>query len=423
MNTRKIAIKALIDIIEKGGYNNIVLKRTLERYPQLAPMERAFVTDLVNGTLRNIIHIDHIINQFSKTKTTKMNLLVLYTLRLSVYQIFFTTSDASHAHVNEAVNIVKQKHPGLSGFVNGLLRGIIRGRDSITYPTDKLERLSIQYSTNMWLVQYLSSFLSDSQVSNLVKSSIEAPRISICVNTLLTDRDTLMERLLTAGVEVALGKNPNSLYITKTKDIAQLEPFIRGHFHIMDEISMRAVEDLAPTPNSVVYDLCAAPGGKSFYTSMLMGGTGTVYSNDIHPHKVELLKQGGQRLGLSNIKTKVGDATTTHLPQNNADYVLLDAPCSGFGTLKKKPDIKYTKTMAHVHELAAIQKKILSASVTYPKIGGNLLYSTCTISIEENQKNLMWFLDRYDYSLIKEQQYMPEEFGDGFYTALLKRNA
>ena len=418
-----MAIKALIDIIEKGGYNNIVLKRTLDKYPQLTPMDRAFITDLVNGTLRNIIHIDHIINQFSKTKTSKMNLLVLYALRLSVYQIFFTSSDASHAHVNEAVTIVKQKHPGLAGFVNGLLRNILRNRDNIVYPTDKLERLSVQYSTNMWLVQYLSSFLTESQVTTLVKSSIEPPQVTICVNTLLTTRERLMAQLTQAGVTVSLGLNPNSLYISKTKDMTQLPAFMQGHFHVMDEISMRAVEDLAPTPHSVVYDVCAAPGGKSFYTSMLMGGTGLVYSNDIHAHKVELLKQGANRLNLANIRTSVGDSTTSHLPENNADYVLLDAPCSGFGTLKKKPDIKYTKTMAHVHELAAVQKKILTASVNYPKIGAKLLYSTCTLSIEENQKNLAWFLNRYDYNLIKEQQYLPEEFGDGFYTALLKRNS
>ena len=422
MNQRKIAIKILVDILEKGGYNNIVLKRTFEKYDTITSMERAFITDLVNGTLRNIIHIDHIINQFSKTHTTRMNILVLYALRISIYQIFFS-GGADYAHVNEAVNIVKQKHPNFAGFVNGTLRNIIRNKDNIVYPKDKLEKLSIQYSTNMWLIQYLSSFLTESQVVNLCKSSIEVPRISICTNTLLTTREQLIEDLQKEGVESTPGKNPVSIYITKTKDISQLESFKKGNFHIMDELSMKAVDELSPIPNSVVYDLCAAPGGKSFYTAMLMKNTGKIYSNDIHQHKIELIKQGANRLGISNIQTNVSDATKTILQENTADYVLLDAPCSGFGTLKKKPDIKYTKTMKNVEELAAIQKNILKSSANYLKIGGDLLYSTCTVSIEENQKNIAWFLDSYDYTLVKENQYLPEEYGDGFYTALLRRNS
>ena len=426
MNTRKLAIKILIDILEKGGYNNIVLKRTLEKHQQLSPMDRAFVTDLVNGTLRHVIHIDHIINQFSKTKTDRMSLLILYVLRVSVYQILFTSSGAKEAHyasVNEAVNMVKQKQPHLAGFVNAILRNIIRNKDQIKYPKDKLEKLSIQYSTSMWLIQYLSSFLTEGQVVNLCKSSIEPPQITICVNLLKTTREQLIQDLTHAGVEAIPGNNPASVYLTKTKDISQLETFQLGHFHIMDEISMKAVEDLSPVPDSTVYDLCAAPGGKSFYTAMLMANTGQIYANDIHPHKIDLIKQGAHRLGISTLQTSVSDATQTHLPEHVADYVLLDAPCSGFGTLKKKPDIKYTKTMAHIKELAALQKKILSASVNYPKVGGDLLYSTCTVSIEENQKNMAWFLDRHDYTLIKKKQYLPESYGDGFYTALLKRNS
>ena len=423
MNQRKIAIKILIDILEKGGYNNIVLKKTLEKYANLEPFERAFITDIVNGTLRNIIHIDHIINQFSKTKTDRMNILVLYVLRISVYQIFFSKAKDNYAYVNEAVNIVKQKHPSLAGFVNGILRNIIRNQDKIKYPKDKLENLSIQYSTNMWLIQYLSSFLTESQVVNLCKSTIEPPKISICVNSLITSRDDLIEELQKEGVEAIAGNNSSSIFVTKTKDISELDSFKRGHFHIMDEISMKAVEELAPKPNAIMYDLCAAPGGKSFYASMLMRNTGKIFSNDIHSHKINLIKQGAKRLGISNIETKISDATQTTLQENMADYVLLDAPCSGFGTLKKKPDIKYTKTMKHVEELAIIQKKILTSSANYTKIGGDMLYSTCTVSIEENQKNIAWFLDRFDYKLVSENQYIPEEYGDGFYTALLRRNS
>lgn len=424
MNTRKIAVTTLIKIIQNNSYNNIALSNTFKKNKSLTSQQRAFITDIVNGTLRNLLHIDYIINSVSNINTNKMDNIVLYTLRISMYEIFYTTSEY-YAICNEAVSIVKHTHKHLAPFVNAVLRNVLRNKHKISYPNNYYENLSIINSIPMWIINYYITFLSDQQIKDFCYSSNKPPKVSLCVNTLITDMQSLLNSLKLESVDATLSNDKTAIYVTKTKNICDLQTFKNGHFHVMDTISMKVVETLSPKPNTTVYDVCAAPGGKSFYMAYLMKNTGIIYATDIHNHKINLIKNNAKRLGITTINASVNDATSISgiLKPNYADYVLLDVPCSGLGTLRKKPDIKYTKTLNDIDSLANVQKEILKISAKYAKIGGLMLYSTCTISIKENQHNIKWFIKNHDYQLIQETQYMPTQDTDGFYTALLKRRS
>lgn len=425
---REIAVFALIDILDNKGYNNIVLKRTLTQHKSLNSIQKSFITEIVNGTLRNLIHLDYIINLYSKTKILKMKPLILNTLRISVYQIKFMDKVPNSAVCNEAVNLVKSKgFKNLGGFINGVLRNIIRNIDDIKYPSyekDRVNYISVKYSFPTWLIKYFMKTIDINEVEKICASSNSTPKVCLCTNTLKITRDKLIDKLNLEGMEVSKGElSDKSIYVVKTSNISELPSFKEGLFHIMDESSMLAIEILSPKPGSVLYDICSAPGGKSFYASYLMDNKGFIESSDIYTHKLNLVEEGAKRLGIHIIKTNESDATINYPNKNNlADYLLIDAPCTGFGLLRKKPDIKYSKTIEDVYSLAKIQRQILLSSHSYVKVGGVLVYSTCTISEEENMKNVNWFINNYNYELLKTVQLLPSKHStDGFFIAKLIR--
>lgn len=438
LSEREAALFALMDITDGGGYNNIVLKRSFEREKHLDKRQKAFVTEIVNGTLRNIIRIDYIIGKFSKTPVKKIKVTILNILRISIYQILFMDKVPPSAAVNEGVNLARQKgYQGLSGYVNGLLRTIVREKDTINYPdfgTKPKENLSILYSYPEWLIEYLSSFMEMSAVKSFCEASNKSPKISICVNSLKITRQALKSILENEGMTVSEGEiSPHCLIISGSSDISGSEAYKKGLFHVMDEGAMTAVAACGVKPGETVYDLCAAPGGKSFYISYLMENKGAVYASDIYEHKIELMKKGAERLGIDCIKFSLSDASIVKKDmKEKADCVLLDVPCSGLGLIRKKPDIKYNKSMEDTKALSKIQRKLLDAAALYPKIGGRLLYSTCTLSKRENEDNIQYFLEKYPYELETIPllsgdnngciQLTPHEHGtDGFFIARLIR--
>lgn len=410
---RKLALVILTDILEKGKYNNIALNNALAG-SNLSTPEKAFVTDLVNGTLRNLINLDFIINKFSKIPTGKMDSAVLNVLRLSAYQIFHTNTKP-HALCNEGVNLIKTtKYKSAAPFVNGILRNILRSREKISYPQG-LVGLSAKYSLPMWIAEYLSSFLEYGEVEAFAKGSLEIPRLAICINTLKTTPEDLKKLLKNEGAVL------EGNYLSKTAHIGSLSCFKEGLFHVMGNSAIDAVKALNLHPNAIVYDICAAPGGKSFYAACLMENKGSIISADIRDSRIKLIEEGAKRLGISIIRTLKADALKGGLPENSADFCIADVPCSGLGTLAKKPDIKYTKSMDDIKAMAELQKKILNTASDYPKKGGYLMYSTCTVSIEENQNNTRWFAKNYPYALMSEKLTMPSSEADGFYYAIFRR--
>lgn len=447
MNEREIALYAITDILSEKGYNNIVLRNTFKKNKQLSVVQRGFVTELVNGTLRNLINIDYIISCFSRTPIDKMKPLVINCLRLSVYQIMYMDKVPDSAACNEAVLLIKKKgFNGLSGFVNGVLRNIVRNKNSVKYPDERsnpIDYLSIKYSYPKWIIEYWLKELDFEKVKAMCIENNLAPRIGICINTCRTNAAEIKELLAKDNIAVTEGFiSSDSLYISKTSDITQAEAYKMGLFHIMDESSMLAAKLLNPYEGDVVMDVCAAPGGKSFYCAYLMNNRGKILAGDIHEHKLKLLKEGAERLGLDIVKPVLADATVFNLDYaDSADCLIADAPCSGLGLVRKKPDIKYNKTYGDIIELVSLQREILRTSAAYVKKGGTMIYSTCTVSSEENLGNVRWFLNNFDFEpvdltpLLPDKvssetakdgyiQILPGDFGtDGFFIAKFVRKS
>lgn len=397
INPREIAVQALLEIEQK--YNTMVLRKLLRQNGAMLPKDRAFVTEIVNGSLRNLYYIDFIINAVSNTKTKKMKPYVLAVLRTAVYQIYFMKVP-ENAVCDEAVKLVKKTgFHNLSGFVNAVLRNIIRKKDSIPLPDEKqspVAYLSLKYShpewlLKMWLHQYDYDF-----VKELCRQNNLSPDVTIVVNLLRTTTEELTKELEQQGIVVKQGMYQNILHLSKTADIAKLKAFQQGQFHVQDESSVTAVEVLAPQPQEKILDMCAAPGGKSFLIAEKMQNKGVVCSCDVHTHKLELLQEGAERLGLSIIQTKQQDGTMFQQEQQEAfDRVLVDAPCSGLGLIRKKPDIRLKKDGNVIDALLPIQKKLLMQAAKYVKQNGILVYSTCTLCKKENEKNVEWFLQQH----------------------------
>lgn len=427
MNERELAVTALTEILNDGAYNNIVLRRIFNKNKLLTDIQRAFITEIVNGTLRNIILIDYVIDEFSKTKTKKMKPFILYLLRISVYQIMFMDKVPDSAVCNEAVNLSKKRgFRNLSGFINGVLRNIARSITEIKYPdeaTEPVKFLSVKYSYPSWIIEYWLSEFDYETVKKMCINNNKAPKVSICVNTLKTDTSSIIELFEKEGIKAKAGTVKDNVYISKSADITKTEPYKNGLFHVMDESAMLAVQALNPEKGMRVMDVCAAPGGKSFYCAYLMKDIGEIISRDIYEHKLELISDGRNRLGLKSIKIELKDAAAYYENDfESFDRVIVDAPCSGLGLVRKKPDIKYTKTMEEVMELAKLQRKILGICQSYVKKGGILVYSTCTVSSKENVENAEWFLSNYPFEKISSKQIFPAENGkDGFFIAVFKR--
>ena len=342
MNEREIALYILMDIFKDGGYNNIALRKALNAHPEMTNVQKAFVTEIVNGTLRNLIRIDYIINQFSKTPVKKMKPFIRTNMRMGIYQLIFMDKIPQSAVCNEAVKLAKKhKFAALSGFVNGILRNVARNIDNISYPNKEKEPvkyLSVTYSCPEWIIEYWLKSYDFETVNNN-----KAPSISLCVNTLKNTKEELANTLKDEGVEIDMDTLlPNSLYVRKTSNIGELESYKKGLFHIMDESSMLATRILNPNENSVVIDVCSAPGGKTFATAEIMKNTGKVISRDIYEHKAELIKEGADRLGLTNVEVQVRDASEDK-EDIEADFVLVDAPCSGLGLVRKSLILKTIK--------------------------------------------------------------------------------
>jgi len=435
---REVAVRGLMEIFEKKTYGNVALRRILEQHGHLTRTQRALVTTIVAGCIRNLRLLDHIIGSFSQTSLAKMKPAIVNILRISVYQLKFMDKVPTFAICNEAVDLTKKMgFARLSGFVNGVLRNIARNLDKLDMPRD----LEIKYSCAPWIVQHFVDELGEEATEALLESICKPPDVTLCVNTQKISTDKLCKILAEEGMDVSQSSLiEDALIATKTSDMGALSSFKKGYFHVMDQAAMLAVLSAAPKENSRIIDICAAPGGKSFLAAYLAKGS-RILSRDIHDFKLKQLRESAARLGLENITAQKWDATVfDESLRETADLVIVDAPCSGLGTMRRRPDIKLFKQQESIDELCSLQRQILTNSWQYVKPSGRLLYSTCTISSRENVDNRNWFLENFpfvpvdfstsvpnipEFATAKDGhlQILPQHFGtDGFFISIFERS-
>ncbi len=420
-NPRKLAVKALLKIEKDNAYSNLTLNSFLKE-ADLTKEDKAFFSALVYGVLDRKITLDYMLSQFMKTPLKKTAPFTLNALRIGLYQIMYMDKIPESAAVNESVKIVKaSKENRNAGFVNAVLRSALRSE--IKLPKgDYAKDLSIRFSCPEWIVE---GFINDYGIENTVKlleESLNAPPVTIRVNTARITTTELMKKLESMGTTVIKGEIPDSLTVEKGIDIASNPLYKEGLFYVQDYASQKAVSVLAPKPNKRVLDLCAAPGGKSFTMACLMENAGEIVSCDLYEARVGLIEQSAKRLGLSIIKPFVNDATVYNENLGEFDYILCDVPCSGLGVIRRKPELKY-KSQSDFEELQDTQYRILCNAVKYLKKGGKMLYSTCTLRREENENLVIRFQKEYNELTLKyEHTFMPHiDNTDGFYCALLEK--
>ena len=407
MDAREVALLTLNACQRQGGWSDGVLKKQLAA-AGLDSREAALATQLCFGVLQNQLLLDFYLASFSNIPLKRMEGKVLQALRLGAYQMLFLTKIPHSAAVNRSVEMTRAhcKNPRAAGMVNGILRSMERSLNRLpTIPQeDPAAYLSTLYSHPAWLVKEFILSLGQEEAAQLLAENNSQPPTCIMVNTMKTTAEELTARLEEHRITVA--PHPwmeNCLLLSKTGALEQLDAFQQGLFYVQDPASRLAAIAAAPAPGMRVLDCCAAPGGKSFACAIAMGDRGEVVSCDLHPHKKALIQAGADRLGLTCIHPKTADASAFRPEWEGAfDLVLVDAPCSGLGVIRKKPDIRYKDPEA-LAGLPAVQSAILANAARYVRPGGTLLYSTCTLLRRENEEVAGRFLET-------DSTFKPESF-------------
>lgn len=457
INMRELAAQVLL-LAERGEQKGReALQEMLLKYQYVPKQERAFLSRLVGGVIEYQLRLDYVLNQFSNTPMHKCKPYIRCVLRLSAYQILFLSGVPVSAACNEAVKLVK-KHgfSRLSGFVNGVLRTLAREKNTIVYPDEQenpVSYLSVMYSLPEWLVQLFMKQYGYEGAKVMAEASVKPAPLTVRFQQsvlpveqakqrmkeeglLLTPIETnpaLEERL---GQELVQKLRHTAAYIEQVDYLSRYESFQNGYFTVQDVSSMlpgllleqvrmsRKKQDSGEGAFHVL-DMCAAPGGKSCHIADLSSDY-RVCSRDISDSKTERIRENVTRLKLSNVIVEEQDACVfTEELAHSMDAVLLDAPCSGLGVLGRKKEIAYNMTPQGIEDLIKLQRNMLNVACRYVKKGGFLLYSTCTVNVEENMETVYWFLEQHkDFQHVKQYQLLPGIMPlDGFYVAVLEKRS
>lgn len=396
MSAREAALLTLVAMERQKAWSNGHLKKVI-RDANLDRRDAALATRLCFGVLQNKMLLDYYLQQYSTMKLAKMESKVLGNLRLGLYQMLFMTKIPANAAVSEAVELTKKhcKNPRAGGMVNGILRNIARHLDELPTidRTDPVAYLSLLYSHPRWLVEEFGRRLPQGEAEQLLQWDNSEPPVTVQVNTCRATTSEVIASLEEEGVTVR--KHPwlaDCLILSGTGDLAERTAYVKGLLYAQDPAAKLAVLAAGLTPGQKVLDACAAPGGKSFASAMVMGDRGEIRACDLHAHKKGLIEAGANRLGLTSITAQVLDGKKPRKGwEETFDTVIADVPCSGLGVIRKKPEIRY-KTLEEVAGLPQIQTDILDNVSRYVRPGGVLLYSTCTLRKEENEDVARAFL-------------------------------
>ncbi|HEX7066456.1 MAG TPA: 16S rRNA (cytosine(967)-C(5))-methyltransferase RsmB [Bacillales bacterium] len=439
---RNTALTTLLKIEQDEAYSNLLINGAVEKN-HFDSKDTALFTRLVYGTVQRKNTLDFYLDGFLKKEP---ELWVRVLLRLAVYQMAYLDRIPDRAVLHESVEIAKRRgHKGIAGLVNGVLRAIQRkGLRDPAAIKDQVEKLAVETSHPEWLLGRWLSQYDQETVRKICEANNTLPEVSIRTNTVKTTRDQLLNDLKSEDIEVENGSlSPEALKITKGA-VQHTSSFKNGLFSIQDESSMLAAYALDVNEGMNILDGCAAPGGKTTHIAQLLNNTGNITALDLHKYKIKLIEEQASRLGLANITARALDSRMApeEFQRASFDRILVDAPCSGFGVIRRKPDIKWGKSAEDIEMLAAVQGEILQALAPLLKPGGKLVYSTCTIEREENEEVVASFLRQHSEfsmdptlgnrlperlqnhmdTLEGQVQILPHQFGtDGFYIAVLRK--
>ena len=396
----KYVTMGLISKVDNGAYSNIVLNDAFREF-FLSPKEKAFMTEIFYGVIRNKKFLDYIIEKYTKDirKEWIRNLL-----RISIYQITFMNSDDKGV-VWEATELAKKYSIAISKFINGTLRNYLRNKDLELKELYDKKNYEVLYSIPKWFCDVLEKQYGNDNLKQAITSLKKIPYLSVRVNKLKYSEEEFEEFLKEKDIQII--KKVDTVYYVNSGLIINSEEFKTGKIIAQDASSYLAAKNLGAMPNELVLDICAAPGGKTAVLAEEMKNSGEVIAIDIHQHKIKLIDTNMKKLGIDIVKAIVIDARNVNKQGRKFDKILVDVPCSGYGVIRKKPEILYSKNRENIEELAKLQLEILNSAADILKDGGELIYSTCTITDEENTNNIKKFLEeRKEFKV--EKLYIPE---------------
>lgn len=443
-NVRKVALEVLLRVEKEGGFSHLLLSQAMKK-TEVASIDEGLLTEIVYGTMERKLTLDFYLAPFIK-KQKDMEVWVRMLLRMSLFQIEYLDKVPTYAVIHEAVEIAKKKgHRGIASFVNGVLRSVQRqGVPSLSTIEDPVERLAIKTSHPLWLVKRWIDTYGFDTTTEICETNVKKKPMFVRVNPLKATREKVLSMLEEERIEAIPSPLLDEAIIIRKGNILKTDLLTNGYVTVQDESSMLAASCVQVEENMQVLDACSAPGGKSTFIAEKMNNTGTVYAHDLHKNKIKLVTGHAERLGLSNIVAQANDAREMQTVYEKAffDRILVDAPCSGFGVIRSKPDIKYNKQPADIERLQSVQLDILQEVAPLLKKDGKLIYSTCTIEESENIQVVQQFLqanrtfkvdetwldelqqDMYERACVTEYgvQLFPQTFNsDGFFmTRLVK---
>ena len=385
MSVKYVAMK-LISFVDKGSYSNIVLNDAFKEF-YLTAKEKAFITEIFYGVLRNKNFLDYMIEK--NTKVIKKE-WIRNLLRISIYQLTFMSSDAKGV-VWEATEIAKKHGIAISKFINGTLRNYLRNKDLEIKKLHDEKNYEILYSIPQYFCDILEKQYGSENLNQAIISLKKIPYLSVRVNKLKYSEEEFEEFLKEKDIQII--KKVDTVYYINSGLIINSKEFKEGKIIAQDASSYLAAKNLGAKPNELVLDICAAPGGKTAVLAEEMENKGEIIAIDIHQHKKKLIEENMKKLGINIVKATVLDARNVNKQGRKFDKILVDVPCSGYGVIRKKPEILYTKNRENIEELASLQLEILNSAADILKDGGELIYSTCTIIFQENTENVEKFLN------------------------------
>ncbi len=400
-NARETALNILVRLETKQAYSNLFLNQVLAQ-SRLDRRDKALVTELVYGTIQRMNTLDWILDQLLKKGIGSLEPWVRQLLRLGIYQLLYLDRIPERAAIYETVQISKKRgHKGIASLVNGVLRSFLRKKRQLT-PKHKprtLREKAITYSHPEWMIERMEEVYGVEETKAALISNQKPPKVSIRVNQLKISRDEFVNQWNEAekGKAEASRVVPEGVLIHGGGNPAYTSWFQKGYCTIQDESSMLVAHALAPRPGMKVLDVCAAPGGKTSHMAEMMQNQGEIFACDIHEHKLSLILSNVARLGINTVSAILQDGTmlAKRFAPETFDAILLDAPCSGLGVIRRKPDLKWSKVAQNIDSLVRLQKSLLDSAAPLLKPGGVLVYSTCTWEPRENEEQVTSFLKRH----------------------------